>query len=306
LNLATGAATDKGLLGSGTSDVRGLALKPAAPVVVFGLTTDNKLISFDPATPGTLTLDVAITNLQGGESLVGLDFRSDGTLVAVSTTNRVLALNPTTGAATQLALLTPSPDDPTNAFVSLSGTEFGLSFDPKVGVTAAGLRIVNGTGAQFLRTNSTTGETFTDPVLARPMAPTPPCNSASGTLNIGAAAYNASSTLYAIDSNANAACLYTAPAGGGAISQVGFLFNPQGTPPSQGLASAVAGFDVAGGHNGLSLAALMPSGAQSTLYRIALGSSSNSPRATAVGLIGPTNPPTPAVRSLAIQLKYVN
>jgi len=39
-------------------------------------------VSFKPATPGTLDTDMAITGLQGGENVLGIDFRqTNGTSI---------------------------------------------------------------------------------------------------------------------------------------------------------------------------------------------------------------------------------
>ncbi len=62
--------------------------------------------------------------------------------------------------------------------------------------------------------------------------------------------------------------------------------------------SNVAGFDIAGGDDGLSIAALQPTGAtQSTLYRVNLKTGA----VTSVGALGPTG--TPLIRALAVRLK---
>jgi Domain of unknown function (DUF4394) len=64
------------------------------------------------------------------------------------------------------------------------------------------------------------------------------------------------------------------------------------------LFGSAAGFDIAGGDDGLSLATLVPSGAaQSTLYRINLRTGA----ATAIGAIGPSG--TQPLRALAIRLQ---
>jgi hypothetical protein len=60
----------------------------------------------------------------------------------------------------------------------------------------------------------------------------------------------------------------------------------------------VAGFDIAGGDDGLPLTAQQPTGsAQSTLYKVNLKTGAVSP----VGAIGPAG--TPLVRALAIRVK---
>lgn len=317
VNLASGVPTERGAIGDGSLDVRGLALKVPAPAIVFGLTdkTDlmNNLVTFDPLLPGTLlTGPTPIRGLAGGDELIGIDFRpADKVLIAVSKAGNIysveaIATTPPGGALSHAATLITSMKESINdpsPFNQLVGTEFGYDFDPTLPSNASGLRIVGdgGTTASYARTNSLTGETFTDTTLARPgpVPATPPCDAATGDLAIGAAAYSGNATLFVIDANPNAPCLYTASAAGGPISQIGFLF---AAPPPVLDAGAIAGFDIAGTLNGLVLAALDPAGATAqSLYPISLASNSISPRAGASrGTIGPAG--TPRLRSIAIQL----
>ena len=62
INLATGAATRVNAIGGGER-VRGLTLTASPQATLLGVTTDNRLISFKTATPGTLDSNVAITGL---------------------------------------------------------------------------------------------------------------------------------------------------------------------------------------------------------------------------------------------------
>ena len=68
--------------------------------LVYAVTTANNLISFDIATPGTLQSNVAITGLQAGENVLGIDFRPVFTkqLYALGSTSRLYTINLTTGA----------------------------------------------------------------------------------------------------------------------------------------------------------------------------------------------------------------
>jgi len=45
------------------------------PDTIYALSTTNGLISFDSATPGTVSGPIPISGLIGGESIVGIDFR---------------------------------------------------------------------------------------------------------------------------------------------------------------------------------------------------------------------------------------
>src|SRR5262249_9742481 len=69
--------------------------------LLTGLTTTGNLVTFDSATPGTISGTVAITGLQGGEILLGIDRRPfDGLLYGLGSTNRIYTINTATGVAT--------------------------------------------------------------------------------------------------------------------------------------------------------------------------------------------------------------
>lgn len=83
-------------------------------------------ITFDSATPGTLTSDVAITGLGANEYIVGIDARpATGELFAIVTDAaqiRVVRVNAVTGALTAVGSPMPAPDT--------SAIYYGVSFDP--------------------------------------------------------------------------------------------------------------------------------------------------------------------------------
>ena len=95
----------------------------AQPVVA--LTENNRLLSFDAAQPGTLSASVAITGMQAGENMLGIDFRpATGQLYGLGSTGRLYVIHPVTGAATQVG---------TGSFdFALIGTAFGFDFNPVV------------------------------------------------------------------------------------------------------------------------------------------------------------------------------
>jgi uncharacterized protein DUF4394/collagen triple helix repeat protein len=84
-------------------------LAPAAAAQpVFGVRTavsppnQQRLVSFDTQTPGTINSDVVITGLQSNELIRGIDFRRDPTetLYALGSTSRLYTIDTGTGAAT--------------------------------------------------------------------------------------------------------------------------------------------------------------------------------------------------------------
>jgi len=140
--------------------------------LLVGLTVQNSLISFDSATPGTISL-VGISGLFAGDALVGIDRRpslgaNDGVLygLGVNTatgTGRIYTLDLLTGAASAGAFLTADPSDATAPFpfTSVMGNAFGVDFNP----VPDRLRVTSDTG-QNLRINVDNGFVQLDVPLA--------------------------------------------------------------------------------------------------------------------------------------------
>src|SRR5262249_52015905 len=93
------------------------------PSTLVGLTTDNRLLAFDRQTPGTIQGALPITGLPAGESILDVDFRPrTGQVYGLGSGGHLYTINTSTGAATQVG---------TGTFaVPLSGTAFGIDFDP--------------------------------------------------------------------------------------------------------------------------------------------------------------------------------
>ena len=108
---------------------------------IIALTSGNRLLFFDSATPGIVTKTITIMTV-GNEALVAIDFRPlTGDLYAMSVSTRLYVLNLITGTT-----LIP-PVAPT----MLNGTRFGFGFIPSVD------RIrVTSDNEQNLRLNPTT------------------------------------------------------------------------------------------------------------------------------------------------------
>lgn len=134
INLSTGAATFVGAIGLTGREVEDIAVEINInlPVVtgqmVYALTTNNNLISFDSENPGVIRSQLTPSALGTGQVLMGLDFRpATGELYGLgfnSGTNeaQLYTLNTTTGVAT--AVGTPST-------LTLSGN-IGFDFNPTV------------------------------------------------------------------------------------------------------------------------------------------------------------------------------
>ena len=98
--------------------------RPAAASTIYGLTVNNGLITFDSATPGTISTIGPISGLQAGEFVLGIDFRpATGGLYGLGSNSNLYLINPLTATATQVGS--------SGAFI-LSGTAFG--FDHKCAI----------------------------------------------------------------------------------------------------------------------------------------------------------------------------
>ncbi len=158
---------------------------------VFAVTSSNRLLQFNVADPATITAQQAMSGLQAGESILGIDFRpATGGLVALGSTSRLYNVNTQTGVASVIGTQPIT--------LTLEGTAFGFDFNP----TVDRIRLVSNAG-QDLRLNPNNGVVgAVDGRLAF----------ASGDANAGvqpaviAAAYTnsvagaTSTTLYVIDS----------------------------------------------------------------------------------------------------------
>ncbi len=212
IDLATGTGTRVNTIG-GAERLRGLALATAPVATVFGATSDNRLVSFRATTPAVFDSNVAITGLQGGENVAGLDFRpATGGLYLLTDSGRVYLVNPASGAASAAISMAPDAADTTAPFTALVGTSFGVDFNPVVDR----LRTVSN-GEQNLRSNVETGATTTDTALAR----TAPAVSAAAYTNSFAPAPT-TTVLYVIDTQADRLLIQNPP-NNGTLEEVGAL-----------------------------------------------------------------------------------
>ena len=248
INLAAtaNAATRIGAIAGGEA-LRGIALAATAAPTALALTSDNRLLGFNPRAPNTLTSNTAVTGLGAGELLVGIDVRPrDGLLWGLTNTARLVTID-SSGAATLRATLAPDPTDTTAPYSGLSGTVTAVDFNPAADrlrvITSDGqnLRIVVETAAANGAT-VTAGHTTTDGVLNRSGAA--PSVVASAYTNSFAG--TTSTALYNLEQNSDQLTLQNPP-NNGTLTNVGPL-GVDVTGPS--------GFDIGGGGNGLALAAL--------------------------------------------------
>jgi Domain of unknown function (DUF4394)/Calx-beta domain len=233
-------------------------------VTLLGLTSANELVTFDSNTPGTFSSTTAVTGLQAGESLLGIDFRpANGLLYGVGSTGRLYTINPATGAATQVG--------PGTFAVPLSGTAFGVDFNPAVDR----LRVVSDADLNLRINPDTAAVVDGDPNTAGTQPDTPlaytagEANTGQNPNVVGEAYTNnfagtTSTTLYGIDSNLDLLVLQGSPGGAPTSPNSGQLFTvgPLGVNTSD-----LVGFDIAA--DGTAFAALTVNGV-SGLYAINL------------------------------------
>jgi hypothetical protein len=190
----------------------------------LALTATNKLLSFDTASPGTITRTVDISGLQPGEQIEAIDFRPlDGKLYGLGRTGqtgRLYTLNRDTGAARQVGA---------DFAVTLRGSSFGFDFNP----TVDRIRVVSDERQNF-RVNPSTGAVVdSDPITAG----TQPDADLSEDGVVGSAYRNnfpgaTSTTLYGIDAADNELVVQNPP-NNGTIVTTGSL----GSIPSRASAS---------------------------------------------------------------------
>ncbi len=224
------------------------------PATLLALTSaGTSLARFDSATTTSVTT-TAVAGLNGGETLLGIDYRpASGQLYGVTSQNRLVTINATSGAISLVAALSADPTDATNPFTALNGAEFGVDFNP----LADRLRVVSDTN-QNLRINPDNGRVITDTALN------------PGTPDIVAAAYSnnfagtATTTLFGLDAAADRLVIQNPP-NDGTLATVG-------TNLGAGIdVTLAAGFDVVTTGTGTNTAfANLEATGQTGLYTINL------------------------------------
>jgi len=261
--LDSGAASERGPIAGLQADERitGMALRvaSAAPAQalgeLIGVTESNRLVSFNRNSPGRLCSSTAVNGLAAGVNILGIDARpKDDTLYGLGSNGSILLLDAAGGGSSVvLPRLTSSAAG--TPVVALSGTAFGLDFNPALDR----LRIISNTGQNLavnLEAEGGAGNTSVDTAL--------------DTANLSGAGYSnnvrdaASTQLFYIDS-AGAALRTTAAPASGATTLVGVLNQDVG---------ALNGFDIrsSGASQSAVLAAESAGVGGSVIYSVDLAS----------------------------------
>ena len=274
LNLTLTANSAGTVLGTPSLAILTIVDNDTPPVALLGLTSNNKLVRFDAANPGTILNTVTITGLQAGENIRGIDYRPfNGQLYGLGTSSRLYTIDPATGAA---VLVGPGSFTP-----ALLGASFGLDFNP----TVDRLRVVSDAD-QNLRLNPATGAVAgTDTNLA--FAAGDPNQAANP--NVVASAYTNNfngagiTTLYGIDSNLD--ILIRQGGNGGVPSPNGGALGtlaPLGFDVQEGV-----GFDIAAIGNQAFAAMTLVGESVTRLFSLVLPAAAvATPVATPIGAIG--------------------
>jgi hypothetical protein len=236
-----------GLLALAAASVLALPGGALAAEAFYGVTSDNRLVTFQSDNVTNIEPSHAITGLASGDAIVGLDARPlNGQLYALGKTSRLYVVNPRTGAA---RLVGAGPFTP-----ALAGTGFGFDFNP----TVDRIRVTSD-AEQNLRLNPDDGtvagvDTNLAYAAGDPGAGTVPNVVASAYTNSFAGA--TSTTLYDID-NARHALVIQNPPNNGTLTTVGAL----------GTTNNAVAFDIGDGNVGY---AVLTEERGQGLYRIDL------------------------------------
>jgi hypothetical protein len=263
IDLKSGAATMVGTIGNGGVAIKNITIAPAGALlptslayVVWALDATNKLMNFRAAETDRITTPKAVTGLQAGDKLAGIDYRpATGQLFALAVngaTGRLYTINPVTGAATAVGTGFPLPQSQGAS----AGKDYGFDFNP----TVDKIRVVADSRDNF-RLNPDTGAVAGADFMLSPGA------AVNGVAYDRSFAGSKVTTLYAIDPSTDKLVsiggIDSAPSpNGGVIRPIGDL----------GVdATGDTGFDISIGAEGVAFAVLTVNN-QPGLYSIYLPS----------------------------------
>lgn len=230
--------------------------------IIYGVTLEQTLVTFDSNATGTLLSGVAISGLAANEVIRGIDIRpATQELYAMGSFSRLYKINALTGVATQVG----------GTFsTALNGSQFGFDFNP----TVDRIRVTSDADQNMRLNPITGGVAFVDTNLNYNVG-----DSGFGmNPNIVASAYTnnfagaLTTTLYNVDSLRDALVIQNPPNAGG-LTTVGFL----GTDVTD-----MAGFDISGS-TGIAYMTIRDANlARSTFWTVNLATG----QATMIGEVG--------------------
>ena len=123
---------------AGVAVLAGLTVGSSNAETVYGVTQQQRLVSWNSAAPGALLTGVSIMGLQTNEAILGIDLRpATGELFALGSFNRLYTINPMSGQATQVGGVFSTP---------LNGSNFGFDFNPVIDR----IRVVSNTNNNYV------------------------------------------------------------------------------------------------------------------------------------------------------------
>ncbi|HLP84137.1 MAG TPA: DUF4394 domain-containing protein [Phycisphaerales bacterium] len=121
--------------------------------LVYGVTQQNRLVSFNSNAPGSILTGISIQGLQVNEDILGMDIRpATGQLYAIGSSNRLYTINALTGQATQVGGVFANP---------LNGSSFGFDFNP----TIDRIRVVSNANNNYVLNPDTGAQTIATPLF---------------------------------------------------------------------------------------------------------------------------------------------
>jgi len=106
--------------------------------VIYGVTQQQTLVSWESTAPGTLLTGMAISGLQQNEVVLGIDMRpSTGVIYALGSFNRLYTINRMNGQASQVGSMFST---------ALNGSSFGFDFNPVIDR----IRVVSNTNNNYV------------------------------------------------------------------------------------------------------------------------------------------------------------
>ena len=191
-------------LGAATAALA-LSATSASAERLFGLTSDNRIVTFNSTNPGVTTSSGAITGLGAGEVLTGLDLRpANRVLYTLSTSGKLYSIAKNASGSDYSATLVGSLATAAGAPVTLQGARYGFDFNP----VADRLRVITDFD-QNLRINPANGVTIVDGVLSGPGA-----EAYVGAAYTNSRAGATATQLYALDASGNQLALSSSPNAG--------------------------------------------------------------------------------------------
>lgn len=267
--------------------LRALALTTDPTARAIGITDAGRVLTFELGSPSAPISDAMLNDLGAEERALGVDVRpADGQVYALGSGGSLYVLDPELASASMIAALS---GDGASA-MPVSGA--GLDFNPVVDL----LRVVGGTDKNLRVVPATrdvgpAGTTLLDATLN------------PGTPNVVGAAYDhnfagsMATTLYVVDTTRD--FLYVQGGAQGVPSPNLGELTPVGALGVD--AQGEVGFDIAGGHDGVALAALRTSDSRSELYSIDLSTGLATPFNAGDNAIGPVG--CPSLVGLTIELR---